>query len=85
MLEAIEMYFTICTSDNKQAFGSWRLNFQKRRKYMNKYNCENCIHDGKGGVFNRSKKCKGCLVEIKDGIVVGKPSKFEEREKVKGE
>lgn len=52
---------------------------------MNKYNCENCIHDGKGGVFNRSKKCKGCLVEIKDGIVVGKPSKFEEREKVKGE
>lgn len=46
-----------------------------------KYNCENCIHYGKGGVLNRSKKCANCQVDIKNHEVVGKPSNYEERAK----
>lgn len=47
-----------------------------------KYNCENCIHYGKGGVLNRRKKCANCQVDIKNHEVVGKPSNYEERREV---
>ena len=50
---------------------------------MEKYNCENCVYCGKGGVFNRNKKCDSCLVEVKNHVIVGKPTNFKSIEEVK--
>lgn len=46
---------------------------------MKKYDCENCIHSRKGGVFNRNKKCAKCTIDTKD--MNGKPSNFKAKEK----
>ena len=45
---------------------------------MEKYDCKNCVHNGKGGVFNRNKKCEHCTVDSKN--IYGKPSNYKEKE-----
>ncbi len=41
---------------------------------MEKYDCKKCIHNGKGSVFHRNKKCENCTVDSKN--IYGKPSNF---------
>ena len=45
---------------------------------MEKYDCKKCVHNGKGGVFNRNKKCKSCTIDSKN--MHGKPSNYKEKE-----
>lgn len=45
---------------------------------MEKYDCKKCVHNGKGGVFNRNKKCEHCTVDSKN--IYGKPSNYKEKE-----
>lgn len=45
---------------------------------MEKYDCKNCVYNGKGGVFNTNKKCQHCTVDSND--LKGKPSCFKAKE-----
>lgn len=46
---------------------------------MNRYSCENCIHNSKGSVFYRNRKCAACVVDS-DNIYEGKPSNYKEKD-----
>lgn len=46
---------------------------------MDKYDCKNCVHNGKGSVFNRNKKCRHCVVD--SNYLKGKPSCFKAKER----
>jgi len=53
----------------------------KEVKQMERYDCKECVHSGKGSVFHRNKKCQNCTVDSKN--VYGKPSNFQRKETIK--
>lgn len=47
---------------------------------MKEYSCKNCKNNYFGGALKRNKKCKKCVVDSKN--IYGKPSNYEERDKM---
>ena len=44
---------------------------------MNEYDWKKCVHEGKGGVFKRNKKCSSCVIDTKD--MSKKPTNFKSK------
>lgn len=46
---------------------------------MKNFDCKNCVHNGKGGIFNMNKMCEHCNVDTRD--IKDKPTNYKEKEK----